>query len=121
MDRVLHVARRTHDMGPALDLGPVERHLEEEPETGDDRVDLRGRGPFFVQPELEGTDLVGCCGIRRTTDEGGQALNAADVIALRCLGEAADRHVLDHAATQIADGLLTHRGLLSWDEVAPPP
>jgi hypothetical protein len=32
---------------------------------------------------------------------------------LRLLAEPADRHVLDHATAQRADGLLAHWGLLS--------
>jgi hypothetical protein len=60
--------------------------------------------------QLEGAQILGRCGIRRTAKERGEGLDVMDIIVARLLDEVAHRHVLDHALAQRADGLLAHRG-----------
>lgn len=43
--------------------------------------------------------------VRGAADETGQYLDMTDIIMLRLVAEAAVRHVLQHPAAQIADGL----------------
>src|SRR5215475_5062736 len=46
--------------------------------------------------------------VRRAAEEDAEVPDGADVGCLRLLRELADRHVLDHAPAQRADGLLGH-------------
>jgi hypothetical protein len=43
----------------------------------------------------------------------GKGLDVPDIVVLRILAKAPDRHVRDHAAAKIADRLVAHRRLLS--------
>ena len=58
---------------------------------------------------LEASHVITGRRIRRAAKELGKALNVADIIVLRLVAEVAVRHVLQHAAAQIADGLLDQR------------
>jgi hypothetical protein len=66
---------------------------------------------------LKLSHVVGRGRIRRAIKKLRQSLDLADVIVLGLVAEVAVRHVLQHGAAQIADGLLElrggHRGLLS--------
>jgi hypothetical protein len=50
--------------------------------------------------------------VRRCAAEGAEALDGADIAFLGPRRELADRHILDHAPTQRADGCLGHGSLL---------
>jgi hypothetical protein len=54
--------------------------------------------------------------VRRQAEENREVLHGADVVSLGILGEPARRHVVDHALTQRADGLVGHResSCLAW-------
>ncbi len=73
---------------------------------------------------LVAPQILSRCRLRRTAEELHKVLDMADIVVLRLLAEAADGHVLQHAAAQIADGLLDyrvlHRGLLSEEWSAEP-
>jgi len=43
----------------------------------------------------------------------GEGLDVADMVVAGLVTELTHRHVLEHAAAKITDGLLAHRGLLS--------
>ena len=62
---------------------------------------------------LEASDVVAARRIRRAPEELGKGLDVPDVIVLGLGAEVAVRHILQNAAAQIADGLVTHRRLLS--------
>jgi hypothetical protein len=62
---------------------------------------------------LEAADVVAGRGIRRAAEKLGKALDVPDIIVPRLGAEVAVRHILQHAAAQIGDGLVTHRRLLS--------
>jgi hypothetical protein len=49
---------------------------------------------------LIAAQVLAGCRIGRAAQELGKVLDVADIIVLRLLAELADRHVLDHAATQ---------------------
>src|ERR1700751_6103306 len=49
--------------------------------------------------------------VRRAAEEGAEPLDGADVAVLGPLRELADRHILDHASAQRADGCLGHGSL----------
>ena len=95
------------------EIGAAERDREQEAQR--DRRTVHGRrlhaGLGLV--DLIAAQVLGGCCIRRAAQELGKGLDVADIIVLRLLAELADRHVLDHATTQRADGLLAHGGLLS--------
>ena len=76
--------------------------------------DLRSVG---FSPELvlglEAADVVASRAIRRAAEKLGKGLDVPDIIVLGLGAEGAVRHILQHTATQIGDGLVTHRRLLS--------
>src|SRR3984893_4157245 len=59
------------------------------------------------------TQIFGRGRVRRSTTEGRESLDRADVVALRLGGETADGHVPDHAPAKRGDALLGHAILLS--------
>ena len=65
-----------------------------------------GLHPAFSLMNLEMTDILGGRRIRRPPEEGGKVPHEAYVIVLRVLSKAAYRHVLKHALTERAHGLL---------------
>src|SRR6266478_6543464 len=54
--------------------------------------------------QLEAAQILRRRRIGRAADEGRERPHLANVVAVRLLGEAAHRHVFDHARTQRADG-----------------
>jgi hypothetical protein len=64
---------------------------------------------------LEAADVVAGRRIRRAAQELGKGLDVSDIIVLGLGAEVAVRHILQQAAAQTADGLVTHRRLLSCD------
>jgi hypothetical protein len=63
--------------------------------------------------ELEAADVVAGRSVGRAAEKPGKRLDMPDIIVLRLLAEASHRHLCDHAAAKIADGIVTHRRLLS--------
>src|SRR5712672_1047931 len=94
-------------------LRPVERHLEEEPERGNGRVDGRWLHTGLGQMQLERAQLFRGRGVRGTFKEARGLLDSTDILAWRIGHEPAHFHVFEHALAQRADGLLAHWGLLS--------
>jgi len=64
--------------------------------------------------QLKPPKVLGCRRVGRALEKRRKPLAAGDVASLRVLAELARVHVLDHALTQRADGILTHGKLLSW-------
>jgi hypothetical protein len=58
--------------------------------------------------KLEAADVVAARGIGGAAEKSGKGLDVPDVLVLGLVAEAPDRHVRDHAATQIADRLVAH-------------
>ena len=64
----------------------------------------RDGNALLALTNLERTQSLPVGRVRRAAEEYCEILNVADIVALRLLAEAADRHVLDHAAAKWADG-----------------
>jgi hypothetical protein len=98
-------------------IGPVERHGEEEAQRRNRAVDARRLHAGLRLVHLETAKVLGRGRVGRAADEGRQSLHAADVVTARVLGEAAHVHVFDHALAQRAAGRMRrigdHRMLLS--------
>ena len=95
------------------EVGAAERDCEKEAQRHRRTVHARRLHSGCGLVNLIAAQVLARCRIGRAAQELGKALDVADIIMLRLLAELADRHVLDHAATQRADGLLAHWGLPS--------
>jgi hypothetical protein len=72
-----------------------------------------GCAPLLDLRKLEAADVVAGRRVGQATEKSGKRLDMPDIVVLRLLAEAPDRHVRDHAAAKIADRLVAHRRLLS--------
>ena len=77
---------------------------EKEPQRRHRTVHGRRLHALLALTNLERTQILPLGRVRRAAEEDCEVLNVTDVVALRLLAEAADRHVLDHAAAKRADG-----------------
>jgi hypothetical protein len=77
------------------------------------RIHLRWLRPLLDLRKLEAADVVAGRSIGRAAEKSGKRLDMPDIVALRLVAEAPHRHVRDHAAAKIADRLVTHQRLLS--------
>src|SRR5450631_4627203 len=94
-------------------LRPVERHLEEEPERSDGRVNALWLQIGLGQMQLERAQLFGGCAVGATSEKARELLDSTDILALRIGHESAHVHVFEHALAQRGDGLIGHWRLLS--------
>ena len=95
------------------EVGATERDGEEEAQRRGLRIHLRRlRAPFDLR-KLEAADVVAGRRIGRAAEKSGKSLNMPDIVVLRLVAEAPDRHVRDQTAAKIADRLVAHRRLLS--------
>src|SRR6516164_3770278 len=104
----------------ACHLRPVAGRREEKPQGRDRAVHRRRLHTLLALTHLIQTQIFRLCLIRRAAEEEREIPDVADIVALRLLSEAADRHVLDHAATKRAYGRLAHGSSWSRGEVANP-
>jgi hypothetical protein len=95
------------------EVGAAERDGEEEAQGRSLRIHLRRLRPLLNLRKLEAADVVAGRGVGRAAEKSGKSLNMPNIVVLRLVAEGPDRHVRDHAAAKIADGLVTHRRLLS--------
>lgn len=75
---------------------PPERHRVEEAQRRDRAVDRAGVGAALVLMDIEGTQVLGRGGVRRTFKEGGKALDVANVLMLGSRRQTAHHHVVEH-------------------------
>ena len=94
------LARLADERETAGEIGPVQRHGEEEAQRRDRAVDARRLEARLGLVHLEPAQVLGCGLVGGAAEEGGEGLHTADVVVLRLLGEAAHGHVLDHALAQ---------------------
>jgi len=78
-------------------IRPVERHAEEEAKSRNRGIDARRLHAALRLMNLETADILGRGRIRRTSQEGREASDGADVVALRSLSQIAHCHVFKHA------------------------
>jgi hypothetical protein len=65
------------------------------------------------QMHLEAAHVLSRCRVERAAEELGEGLDVADIVVAGLLAEFTHRHIFDHAAAKVTDGLVAHRGLLS--------
>jgi hypothetical protein len=90
------------------EVSAAERDGEEEAQRRGLRVHLRGLGTLLDLCELKAADVVAARGIGGAAEKSRKGLDLPDILVLGLVAEAADRHVRDHAAAQIADSLVAH-------------
>jgi hypothetical protein len=86
------------------EIGAAERDREEEAQCDGRVVHARCLHAALGLVNLIAAQVLGSGRIRRAAQELGKSLDLAKIIVLRLLAELADRHVLDHATAQWADG-----------------
>jgi hypothetical protein len=75
----------------ADEVGPLQRHVEEEPQRGGGGVDGRSADLLLRHMQLEAANVLARRGVRRPPEEGGEPSHMADVILLHFLLEPARR------------------------------
>jgi hypothetical protein len=95
------------------EVGAAERNGEEEAQCRGLGIDRRWLRTLLDLCELEAADVVAARGVGGAADKFGKGLDVPDIVVLRILAKAPDGHVRDHAAAKIADRLVAHRRLLS--------
>src|SRR5271166_1831894 len=110
------LARLVHDPQRTNEVGPFERHGEKEAQRGDGGVDAPCANLLLRQMQLKAPKVLARRRIWRPAEEGRESPDVSDVVLLHLLLEPARRHVVDHALTQRANGLLRHResSCLAW-------
>src|SRR5260370_565972 len=99
---------------------PPQRHAKQKPQPGHDAVAIADARAALGKVQLEPANVLRCRRVRRSLQKCSELLAAADMAPLRAGTELARIHVLDHALTQRADGIRTHRQLLSWMRLTTP-
>ena len=95
------------------DLRLVQGDLEEEAQGRDGVVDGGRAGSGLDPEELIATHVLEAGLVGRGAEKGAEAADGADVSVLGARGEMADRHVVNQALTERADGRVGHGRLLS--------
>src|SRR5258708_6965931 len=93
------------------EVGAADRDSEEEAQRRGLGIHLRWLCTLLDLCELEAADVVASRSVGRAAEKVGKCLDLPDIIALRLVAEAPDGHVRDQAAAKIADRLVTHRRL----------
>ena len=99
----LSAARSVTSSQGTNEVGPFERHGEEEPQRGDGGVDRPWADLLLRHMELKAAEVLLRRRIRRSAEEGRKVPHIANVILLGVFAEPARPHVVDHALPQLAD------------------
>jgi len=94
-------------------ISTAKRDGEEEAQRRGLRIHLRWLRTLLDLRKLEAADVIAARGIGRAAEKSSKGLDLPDVLVLGLVAEAPDRHIRDHAAAKIADRLVAHRRLLS--------
>ena len=112
-----HYQRDLLWLADVIDLGgqvqSPQRHAQQELQPGHDAVAIANAHARLGQVQLKTADVLGRSRIGRPLQKCSKPLAAGDVAPLRVCTKLARIHVLDHALAQRADGIRTHRKLLS--------
>jgi len=95
------------------EVGAAERDGEKEAQRRGLCIHLRGLRALLDLCELEAADVVAGRSVGRAAEKSGKGLNMPDIVVPRLVAEGPDGHVRDQAAAKIADRLVTHQRLLS--------
>src|SRR5271170_6218980 len=112
-----HHQRNLLGLTDVIDLGgkvqSPQRHAKQEPQPGHDLVAGTNAEAGLGQMQLEPADILRRSRFWRPLEKRREPLAAADMAPLRARTELAPVHIFNHALTQRADGIHTHRKLLS--------
>src|SRR6516164_231522 len=95
------------------EVSAAERYGEKEAQRRGLGIHLRWLRTLLDLCQLEAADVVATRGIGGAAEKSGKGLDMPDVVVMCLVAKAPDRHVRDHAAAKIADRLVAHRRLLS--------
>jgi hypothetical protein len=87
--------------------------VKKKPQRRGLRIHLRRLRALLDLQKLKAADVVAGRGVGRAAEKSGEGLDMPDIVVLRLVAEGSHRHVRDHTAAKIADRLVTHRRLLS--------
>src|SRR5438128_1785690 len=93
------------------EVGAAKRDGEEEAQRRGLGIHLRWLRALLDLRKLKAADVVAGRSVGRAAEKSGKGLDLPDIVALRLVAEGPDRHVRDQAAAKIADRLVTHRRL----------
>ena len=98
------------------EVRPFERHVEKEAQRGGGGVDGPCADLLLRHIQLKAAKVLPRRRIWRPAEEDREDSYVSNVIPLGVFGEPARRHVVDHALTQRADGLVEQResSCLAW-------
>src|SRR5712664_2166382 len=112
-----HHQRYLLGLTDVIDLGgkiqSPQCHPEQESQPGHDAVAIADARAGLGQVQLEPAYILSRRGVGRPIEKRSKPLAAVNVAPLRARTELPCVHVLDHAMTQRANGIRTHRKLLS--------
>jgi hypothetical protein len=110
------LARLVHEPQRTNEVGPFERHGEEEPQRADSGVDRSWADLLLRHMQLKAAKIIARGRVRRPSEEGREAPDVPDVGLLHFLAVTPRRHVVDQALTQRVDGLVGHSesSCLAW-------
>ena len=103
-EHVRELAGLAHQDEATRQVRPVEGDGEEEAQRRHGSVDGGRLDASLGLMDLEAADVLGRRAVGRAFEEGGEASDAADVVALGLLPQAAQAHVVEHALAQRANG-----------------
>ncbi len=87
----------------ARQVGPVERHAEQEAQRRDRTVDGGCSGTVLALVKLEPADILSARGIGGLAQECGEAQNVTNIVALGTRQQTAHRHIVEHALAKRGD------------------
>jgi hypothetical protein len=94
------------------EVGATERDGEEEAQRRGLRIHLRWLRALLDLRKLEAADIIAARCVGCAPEKSGKALDMPDIVVPRLVAKAPHGHVRDHAAAKITDRLLAHRRLL---------
>src|SRR5271154_1529111 len=119
-----HHQRNLLGLTDVIDLGAKiqspQRDAEQEPQPGHDAVAVADARARLGKMQLEPANILRRSRVGGPLEKRSEPLAAVNVAPLRARTELARIHVLDHAPAQRADGIRTHRQLLSWMRLTTP-
>src|SRR5262249_57768867 len=99
------------------EVGAPKRDSEKEAQRRGLRIHLRWLHTLLDLCELEAADVVAARGIGGAAEKSGKGLDMPDIVVLCLVAKAPDRHVRDHAAAKIAAIMRRRRSLIGFSPI----
>src|SRR6185437_607579 len=112
-DHLRNLLRFAQVIDLACKVQPSQRHAEQKTQPGHDAVTIADARSGLGNVKLKAADVLGRRRVRRAFEKRRKPLTAVDMAPLRGRPELTRGHVLDHALTERAGNMDTHRKLLS--------